>query len=81
MQSDPNGGTTATEEQLRDTIEDLSGRSEAELFDALREETEKGRADGSLDNTRMDEIYELLSPMLTEAQRTRMQHVLERLKE
>ena len=69
------------EDALRKTAEELSGRSEEELFDALREETKKERAEGNLDNTKLDEIYALLSPMLSDAQCARMEHVLSRLKE
>ena len=66
---------------IQETMEQLSGRSKEELFDALAAATREERAAGNLDNTRMDEIYEKLSPMLTQTQRQKMQQVLERLKE
>ena len=67
--------------ELTEAVEQLKGKSRSELFDALQSATEAERAAGNLDNTRMDEIYEKLSPMLSEAQREKMRQVLSRLKE
>lgn len=68
------------EAAVRAAVESLRGKSRTELLDALGDATKKARADGTLDNTRMDEIYEKLSPFLTEAQRQRMREMIARLK-
>lgn len=69
------------EEAIRETLEARSGRSKAELLDELAELTRQEREAGRMDNMVMDDIYEKLSPMLTEQQRKKMQQVLSRLKE
>ena len=73
--------TPTDEADLRNAVDQLSGKSEAELFQALKEATAQERKSGNLDNTRMDDIYEKLSPMLNDKQRAKMQEVLRRLKE
>ncbi|MEG1523401.1 MAG: hypothetical protein RRZ24_10405 [Clostridia bacterium] len=79
--SDKESVYTPDEADLADAISELSAKSEAELFDVLRATTDQERAAGNMDNTRMDEIYQKLSPMLTDTQRKKMQQVLDRLKE
>ncbi len=69
-----------TEEAIAEAVSQLSGKSQDELFDALRAETEKERAMGRLNDTGLEEIYKKLSPMLTAAQRAKMQEVIRRLK-
>jgi RecA/RadA recombinase len=69
------------EDMIREAIDARSGRSKAELLDELAELTRQERDAGRMDNMVMDDIYEKLSPMLTEQQRQKMQQVLSRLKE
>ncbi|GEM_PF-2054386 len=66
---------------VREVVDRYGGRSEAELFDALKQATDAERAAGRLDDTRMEAIYEKLAPMLTERQREKMKEVIRRLKE
>lgn len=66
---------------LQETVAQYAGKSREELFDTLKNVTEQERAAGGINNTKMDDIYEKLSPFLTDAQRERMQEVLRRLKE
>lgn len=66
---------------LNEAYEAYRGKSENELFDTLRGMTDAERASGNMDDTKLDEIYRLLSPMLSEAQRSKMEQVLKRLKQ
>ena len=66
---------------LTDAIGAYKDASEEELMETLCTMTAKERANGSLDNTKLDEIYEMLYPYLTDAQRAKMEQVLTRLKE
>lgn len=59
----------------------LQNKNEQELMDTLSELTKEQRKTGEMNNLRMEEIYELLAPMLSEKQRRKMQQVIERLKE
>lgn len=73
--------TAGGEQAIREALEARSGRSEAELLDELAALTRQEREAGRMDNMVMDDIYEKLSPMLTEEQRLKMRQVLSRLKE
>lgn len=75
-----NGKNAFDEAAVREAVESLQGKSQSELFGALSEVTKQERAAGNLSDTRMEEIYEKLAPLLTEAQRQRMRDVIARLK-
>ena len=79
MQNEQSHAPDATD--VAEAVSELKGKSQSELFDALKSATAEERAAGNLDNTRMDGIYEMLSPVLTESQREKMRQVLARLKE
>lgn len=66
--------------ELFDEYERLRNRSEAELMETLSTLTREQQDSGEMTNTRMEEIYGMLAPMLTEKQRRKMQEVIERLK-
>ncbi len=68
------------EAAIRNAMETLRQKSQTELLEALSDATERARAEGSLDNTRMDDIYEKLAPYLTQAQQRKMREVIARLK-
>ena len=68
------------EAAVREAVDSLRGKSRQDLLNALTDATKQARAAGELDNTRMEEIYALLSPMLTEAQRQKMREVIAGLK-
>lgn len=77
----PNETDAAKERELRSAVDSLKGKSEAELFEALKSATRQERETGALDNTRMDDIYKKLAPYLTAAQKEKMRTVIARLKE
>ncbi|MDO4572715.1 MAG: hypothetical protein Q4C13_05040 [Clostridia bacterium] len=68
------------EAQIREAIQARSGLSENELLSELEEVTRMEREAGRMDNLVMDEIYDKLSPMLSDKQREKMREVLERLR-
>ena len=81
MDQDSNYPPVQDRAAIQEAMEKLNGKSKSELFDALAQATREEREAGTMDNTRMDEIYEKLSPMLSESQRARMREILARLKE
>ncbi len=68
-------------QDMESVLSQYRGKSETELFDALRSMTKEEQENGNLDDCKMEEIYQKLSPMLTAAQRDKMQQVIRRLKE
>ncbi len=68
------------EDELTRLYEQMQQKSAAERMDVLTQMTQEQVAAGDLSNTRMEEIYQMISPMLSEAQRARMQEVIRRLK-
>ncbi len=68
------------QDEIMRQAEQYAGRSEAELFDALRGMTDEARASGDMNDSKLEEIYRLLYPMLSEQQRAKMQEVLARLR-
>lgn len=66
---------------LTSAIDAYKDASEEELMETLTAMTREERKNGSLDNTKLDEIYEMLYPYLTEKQREKMREVLKRLRE
>ena len=51
------------------------------LMDELRRMTREQEQAGEMSPTRMEEIYDTLSPFLSEAQKAKMREVIRRLKE
>lgn len=50
-------------------------------MDELKRMTREQEQSGEMNPTRMEEIYQTLSPFLSERQREKMQEVIRRLKE
>ena len=69
------------DQDYQDVVEAYRGQSEEELLNTLAEMTDEEKKAGRLNNTKLDEIYEMLYPYLTEKQRSKMEQVLARLKE
>ena len=67
--------------EILEAVKQRSGRSESELFSELCEVTKHERAEGRMNNLYLEDIYEKLAPMLTQAQCEKMREVLRRLKE
>ena len=69
-----------TDFDINDALNIYRNKSEAELMDTLTAMTDEERKSGNMDDTKLDEIYQMLHPMLTDAQRRKMEQVLGRLK-
>lgn len=57
----------------------LRGQSSDELMKTLLQMTAAQKQTGELNESKMEEIYRLLSPFLSESQRARMQEIIARL--
>ena len=68
------------EEEIRSAVEQLSGKDEASLMGELRDLTQSQRQTGELNDSKLDEIYAMLAPALTQAQKKKMEQVIARLK-
>ena len=71
---------TTPEEMERFLLERQNSGEDA-LMDELRRMTQEQEQAGQMPSTRMEEIYQTLSPFLTEKQREKMREVIRRLKE
>ena len=69
-----------TDFDINDALNTYRNKSEAELMDTLTAMTDEERKNGNMDDTKLDEIYQMLYPMLSDAQRLKMEQVLGRLK-
>ena len=58
----------------------LKGKGKDELMQTLAVMTAEQQQSGEMTDTKMEEIYRMLSPMLTEQQRAKMCEVIRRLK-
>lgn len=58
----------------------LKGKGKEELMQTLVTMTAEQQKTGEMTDTKMEEIYRMLSPMLTEQQRQKMLEVIRRLK-
>lgn len=70
----------STDFDINDALNTYRNKSEAELMDTLQAMTDEERKSGNMDDTKLDEIYQMLYPMLNDAQRRKMEQVLGRLK-
>lgn len=71
---------TPEAETIQAAAKSLEGKGERELFDALKGATAQQRAEGRLDDAGMDEVARTLSPMLSPAQRQKMERILAQLR-
>lgn len=67
-------------EDMEKFMEERSGRTEEELMAELQAMTKSQQDRGELNETKMEEIYRLLSPMLSERQKDKFRQVIARLK-
>lgn len=67
-------------EDMEKFMEERSGRTEEELMAELQAMTRSQQDKGELNETKMEEIYRLLSPMLSEKQKDKFRQVIARLK-
>ncbi len=71
---------TPEAQAIREAAKTLEGKDENELFDALKTATAQERAEGRLDDAKMEEMIRSISPMLSDAQRKKMQRILAQLR-
>ena len=62
-------------------LQQRQNSGEDALMDELKRMTKEQEQAGEMSPTRMEEIYQTLSPFLTDRQREKMQEVIRRLKE
>ena len=62
-------------------IQQRQNSGEDALMDELKRMTKEQEQAGEMSPTRMEEIYQTLSPFLTDRQREKMREVIRRLKE
>lgn len=67
-------------EEMERFMGERAGRTEEELMEELGRMTREQRATGEMSETKMEEIYRLLEPMLTERQKEKFRQVIARLK-
>ena len=64
---------------LNEQYEAYRNQTSDELMETLIRLTAEQRETGEMNRSRMEEIYVMLSPMLSESQRARMREIIERL--
>ena len=70
-----------TPEELERFLQARQNSGEDALMDELKRMTKEQEQAGQMSPTRMEEIYQTLSPFLTDRQREKMREVIRRLKE
>ncbi len=64
---------------LNDQYESYRGKSGDELMQTLMKLTAEQKQTGELNESKMEEIYRMLAPMLSERQKARMREIIDRL--
>ena len=70
-----------TPEEMERFLNRRQNSGEDALMDELRRMTREQEQTGEMSPTRMEEIYDTLSPFLSERQKEKMKEVIRRLKE
>ena len=70
-----------TPEEMERFLNERQSSGEDALMDELKRMTKEQEQAGEMSLTRMEEIYQTLSPFLTDRQREKMREVIRRLKE
>ena len=70
-----------TPEEMERFLNQRKDSGEDALMDELKRMTREQEQTGEMSPTRMEEIYQALSPFLSERQREKMREVIRRLKE
>ena len=68
-----------TPEEMERFLNERQNSGEDALMDELKRMTKEQEQAGEMNPTRMEEIYQTLSPFLTEHQREKMREVIRRL--
>ena len=69
-----------TPEEMERFLQERQNSGEDALMDELKRMTREREQRGEMSTTRMEEIYDTLSPFLSENQREKMREVIRRLK-
>ena len=69
-----------TPEEMERFLQERQNSGEDALMDELKRMTREQEQRGEMSTTRMEEIYDTLSPFLSENQREKMREVIRRLK-
>ena len=69
-----------TPEEMERFLNERQSSGEDALMDELKRMTREQEQRGEMNPTRMEEIYRILSPFLSESQREKMREVIRRLK-
>ena len=69
-----------TPEEMERFLNERQNSGEDALMDELKRMTREQEQRGEMNPTRMEEIYKVLSPFLSESQREKMREVIRRLK-
>lgn len=64
---------------LNDQLKTYRMQSSDELMETLLQLTAEQKRNGEMSESKMEEIYRMLSPMLSESQKARMREIIERL--
>ena len=64
---------------LNDQYESYRGKSGDELMQTLLKLTAEQKQTGEMNESKMEEIYRMLAPMLSERQKARMREIIDRL--
>ena len=70
-----------TPEEMERFLQQRQNSGEDALMDELKRMTKEQEQAGEMSPTRMEEIYQTLSPFLTDRQREKMREGIRRLKE
>ena len=69
-----------TPEEMERFLQERQSSGEDELMEELKRMTREQEQRGQMSSTRMEEIYDTLSPFQSERQREKMREVIRRLK-
>ena len=64
---------------INEQYETYRNKTGDELWETLMKLTAEQKSSGEMSEGKMEEIYRMLSPMLSESQRARMREIIERL--
>lgn len=59
---------------------EYGGKSEKDVFGAIISQAEKGKREGTLKNSDIDNFYNAISPSLSSAQKKKLKKIVEELK-
>jgi len=73
-------GDERIDRAARSAARECEGKSEKDIFAAIRAQAEQGKRNGTLTNDDIDRFYAAVSPSLSSSQRKKLKKVVEELK-